>query len=149
MSCFETKIDYNFVYAVQSLAKSASEIAESLKATDQKKAYSDEQVKEIIKSYPKEDLYELLNYDQKRYINDKERKNTIISSVMDRIEENRENRDFSPYVFDGKNDKWLMNHIAIPIAERLVDNCKFDDSRSFFENIDSAIAFFADIEENK
>ena len=72
MSCFETQIDYNFVYAVQNLAKSASDIAESLKAADQKKAYSDEQVKEIIKSYPKEDLYELLNYDQKRYIRNME-----------------------------------------------------------------------------
>ncbi len=130
MSCFETKIDYEFVYAVQSLAKSASDIAESLKAADQKKAYSDEQVKEIIKSYPKEDLYELLNYDQKRYIRNKEQMDSIIEDTKSVMANDAK--------YEGMTDA-DADAAAYAVADLWVEQGKYDANLDYWENINALL----------
>lgn len=130
MSCFETQIDYNFVYAVQNLAKSASDIAESLKAADQKKAYSDEQVKEIIKSYPKEDLYELLNYDQKRYIRNMEQMDSIIEDTKSVMANDAK--------YEGMTDA-DVNAAAYAVADLWVEQGKYDANLDYWENINALL----------
>ena len=130
MSCFETQIDYNFVYAVQSLAKSASDIAESLKAADQKKAYSDEQVKEIIKSYPKEDLYELLNYDQKRYIRNMEQMDSIIEDTKSVMANDSK--------YEGMTDA-DVDTAANAVADLWVEQGKYDANLDYWENINALL----------
>ncbi len=130
MSCFETKIDYEFVYAVQSLAKSASDIAESLKAADQKKAYSDEQVKEIIKSYPKEDLYELLNYDQKRYIRNMEQMDSIIEDTKSVMANDAK--------YEGMTDV-DVDAAAYAVADLWVEQGKYDANLDYWENINALL----------
>ncbi len=130
MSCFETQIDYNFVYAVQSLAKSASDIAESLKVSDQKKAYSDEQVKEIIKSYPKEDLYELLNYDQKRYIRNMEQMDSIIEDTKSVMADDEK--------YEGMTDA-DVDAAAYTVADLWVEQGKYDANLDYWENINALL----------
>lgn len=68
MALLETKGDMEFADTMRRIANSLNNVSESLEKVVNKDTVSDEQVKDIIKSYPKEDLLELLNYDQKDYI---------------------------------------------------------------------------------
>jgi hypothetical protein len=104
---FETRIDFDFVHAMQSLARSTEKIADSLDKMDSAKAVTDEQVKEIIKSYPKEDLLELLNYDQKDYIYRSVWANHVAEDVASKFSEFDENicdTVAKRYAFDGDYD---------------------------------------------
>ena len=68
MALLETRDDMEFADTMRRIANSLNNVSESLEKVVNKDTVSDEQVKDIIKSYPKEDLLELLNHDQKDYI---------------------------------------------------------------------------------
>ena len=68
MALLETRGDMEFADTMRRIANSLNNVSESLEKIVNKDTVSDEQVKDIIKSYSKEDLLELLNYDQKDYI---------------------------------------------------------------------------------
>lgn len=134
MSLFETQIDCDFVYAVQSLAKSADDIAKSLKNAELKEAYSDEQVKEIIKSYPKEDLYELLNFDQRVYVEEQERIKDVFIQTRGQLFDEKK---FYERVRNCTNEEF--DSIATQVARLLVEEHKYDKHLDYWSNIDNQI----------
>ena len=64
----ESVRDVAFGDAVQRIAVSLDKISDNLDKVANQQTITDEQIKDVIKSYPKEDLLDLLNYDQKDYI---------------------------------------------------------------------------------
>lgn len=64
----ESVRDVAFGDAVQSIAISLDKISDNLDKVANQQTITDEQIKDVIKAYPKEDLLDLLNYDQKDYI---------------------------------------------------------------------------------
>ena len=98
--------------------------------TNQKKQFSYEQVKEIIKSYPKEDLYELLNYDQKTYISDEEQKKSISNDARDRLIDKHSGRVVNCDDLDT---------ISGRVAYLWISQRKDDTNLSYWENMDAII----------
>ena len=68
MALLETRGDMEFADTMRRIALSLDKVADNLDKVAGQQSESDEQIKDVIKSYPKEDLLDLLNYDQKDYI---------------------------------------------------------------------------------
>ncbi len=73
MSLIETVKDYEFAGHIGVIARELGNIATELKARNEAdyseaSKMSDETFKEILSSYPAEDLLDLLNYDQKNHV---------------------------------------------------------------------------------
>ncbi len=132
MSLLESKIDYEFVAHIGNISRELGAIATELKVSNQAKQVTDEQVKEIIKSYPKEDLYNLLNYDQKRYILEAEKKESISDDARDKLLEN-----YSSRVENCTDDE--LDSIAKYVAYLWVEECKDDSNLDYWTNINNLL----------
>lgn len=95
MSLFRdaTELDRSFLESFRKLANSAESISKSLEIVQEQKELSDKQVKEIISSYPPEDLYNLLNYDQRRTIWLEEMESDLSQDVIYQIFEENCDKD--------------------------------------------------------
>ena len=127
-----------FMNAIQNIDCSLKKISDNLdkvanqQANTNEQAITDEQIKEVIKSYPAEDLYKLLNYDQKRYIKEKERMESIASDARDKLLD-----DFSERVKDCSDDD--LDCIAEKVAYLWVECCKYDANLDYWENMNNLI----------
>lgn len=157
MSCFETVLDRDFVYAVQQLAAATEDIADKLTKTEEQNKLKDEQVKEIISSYSAEDLYDLLNYDQKMILSAKLMEmispNRLYSlmdyakreHVYDLVRKKKTEDDvivmlhdeFSNYC-EGNTDEDLRISIAEPVALRYLSG-DYDCNDAYLTNLRSLI----------
>ena len=128
MSLIETVKDYEFADSIRRLANAADSIAEELEKANKADSLNDEQVKEIIKSYPKEDLLELLNYDQKEYIKDMINYEHVKEDMAALLEDD-EYMLMLKDISEDKEDKIL--HKA---AERMAILHKTDSNEGYFTN---------------
>ena len=122
MALLETRGDYEFADTMGRVASSLEQVSESLEKVINKDTITDEQIKDVIKSYPKEDLLDLLNYDQKDFI--------YRSVWAEHVKE-----DVHSICEDEGYDEVYTPDMAEKIAYRYVFEGDYDCNLSYWQNL--------------